>query len=80
MQNNSFNNRATAQLFKDQIDEEGFNTMVVLQPSVSSCGIGEDAQFVKSISGDLLLAVPKYGTKLIIVSLRQMLVVKEHDN
>lgn len=54
--------------------------MVVLQPSVSSCGIGEDAQFVKSISGDLLLAVPKYGTKLIIVSLRQMLVVKEHDN
>ena len=56
--------------------------MVVLQPSVQSCGLPAKAQFLKFLSKGNLLVVPKGRDNhtLIIVSTQHMQVLKEHPN
>lgn len=63
-------------------DDDFFNTMVVLQPSVQSCGLPAKAQFIKFLSNGTLLVVPKGrdSNTIIIVSTQHMQVLKEHPN
>ena len=59
-------------------EQEDWNTLVVLQPQVTSCMLPCKAQFVKFLSNGTLLAVPKGrdNHNLIIISTHSMEILR----